>query len=235
VTSVLAILIALVLLSYASSCETPDQRSPDHVAERRAMVDLIRSRGVSDENVLTAMLKVRRHLFVSPDLQADAYRDHPLPIGSGQTISQPYIVAYMTEAAGISKSERVLEIGTGSGYQAAILAEVAKEVFSIEIVAPLADRARSLLRSLGYANVEVRTGNGYLGWPEKAPFDAIIVTAAPDEIPKALVDQLALNGKMVVPVGTGAQEMVIVTKNKDGVTEKKTIAVRFVPMISKPR
>lgn len=224
-----------MLLSYASSCEPLEQRSPDQVAERRAMVALIRSRGVSDENVLTAMLKVHRHVFVSPDLQSDAYGDHPLPIGSGQTISQPYIVAYMTEAASISKSERVLEIGTGSGYQAAVLAEVAKEVYSIEIVAPLADRARSLLRNLGYTNVEVRTGNGYLGWPEKAPFDAILVTAAPDEIPKALVEQLAVGGKMVVPVGTNLQEMVIVTKNKDGVTEKKTIAVRFVPMVSKPK
>lgn len=224
-----------MLLSYASSCEPLEQRSPDQVAERRAMVALIRSRGVSDENVLTAMLKVHRHVFVSPDLPSDAYGDHPLPIGSGQTISQPYIVAYMTEAASISKSERVLEIGTGSGYQAAVLAEVAKEVYSIEIVAPLADRARSLLRNLGYTNVEVRTGNGYLGWPEKAPFDAILVTAAPDEIPKALVEQLAVGGKMVVPVGTNLQEMVIVTKNKDGVTEKKTIAVRFVPMVSKPK
>ena len=229
-----AILIGFLFLSYARSCERPTQKISDYEAERRAMVELIRARGVQDENVLKAMRKVPRHLFVSTDLQRDAYADHPLPIGSGQTISQPYIVAYMTEAAGISKSDRVLEIGTGSGYQAAILGEVAKEVYSIEIVASLAERAKTVLRSQGYSNIEVRTGNGYLGWPEKAPFDAIIVTAAPDEIPRALVDQLAIDGNMVIPVGTDIQEMTIVSRNKAGVTEKRTIPVRFVPMVSKP-
>ena len=224
----------MVLLAYVGSCERAAPTVPDYEAERRAMVDLIRSRGVSDSSVLSAMSKVPRHLFVPSDLQKDAYGDHPLPIGSGQTISQPYIVAYMTEAAGITKSERVLEIGTGSGYQAAILGEVAKEVYSIEIVGALGERARAVLGNLGYSNVEVRIGNGYLGWPEKAPFDAIVVTAAPDEIPKALVEQLAVGGKMVVPVGTALQEMVIVSKNKDGVTERRTIPVRFVPMVSKP-
>jgi protein-L-isoaspartate(D-aspartate) O-methyltransferase len=178
---------------------------------------------------------VPRHLFVPPEVRDNSYGDFPLPIGAGQTISQPYIVAYMTEAAGISKSMRVLEIGTGSGYQAAILCETAREVYSIEIVPSLAESASTVLRNLGYANVEVRTGNGYLGWPEKAPFDAIIVTAAPDEIPNALVDQLGVGGRMIVPVGTRTQEMVILTKNKDGVTRKRTLEVRFVPMVSKPK
>ena len=181
------------------------------------------------------MLKVPRHRFVPEDLRGESYGDHPLPIGSGQTISQPYIVAYMTEAAEIKKTMKVLEIGTGSGYQAAILGEVAKEVYSIEIVQELGERAKKVLGELGYSNVEVRIGNGYLGWPEKAPFDAILVTAAPDEIPKALIEQLGVGGRMVVPVGTSFQEMVIVTKSKDGVTEKRTMGVRFVPMVSKPR
>jgi protein-L-isoaspartate(D-aspartate) O-methyltransferase len=228
--------LSFLLLTYTRSCEQArQQRSTDYVAERRAMVDLIRSRGVSNESVLRAMLKVPRHRFVPTDLRDESYGDHPLPIGSGQTISQPYIVAYMTESAEIKKTMRVLEIGTGSGYQAAILGELAKEVYSIEIVPELGEQAKKLLGDLGYSNVEVRIGNGYLGWPEKAPFDAIIVTAAPDEIPKALVEQLGVGGRMVVPVGSSIQEMVIVTKTKDGVTEKRTMGVRFVPMVSKPR
>jgi len=158
-----------------------------------------------------------------------------LPIGHDQTISQPYIVAYMTEAAEITSGERVLEIGTGSGYQAAVLAKLAKEVDTIEIIPELAQGAREALNRLGYKNIEVRTGNGYLGWPEKAPFDAIVVTAAPDEIPQALVAQLAPQGKMVVPVGTGFQQMTIITKTESGVVEKRTIPVRFVPMVGKPK
>ena len=180
------------------------------------------------------MDKVPRHKFVPAPIRHLAYADNPLPIGLNQTISQPAIVAYMTEAAGISKKEKVLEIGTGSGYQAAILAEVAKEVYTIEIIPELAERACSVLDELGYQNVFVKAGNGYLGWPEHAPFDAIVVTAAPDEIPKALVDQLALNGKMVIPVGTTNQEMVLIKKTRKGVTEKRTIPVRFVPMTGKP-
>ncbi len=140
----------------------------------------------------------------------------------------------MTEAAEISKQDKVLEIGTGSGYQAAILGEVAREVYSIEIVESIAESASRTLKELGYTNVYVKAGNGYLGWPEHAPFDAILVTAAPDEIPQALVDQLAIGGKMVIPVGTATQEMIILTKTKKGVTEKKTMAVRFVPMTGKP-
>jgi protein-L-isoaspartate(D-aspartate) O-methyltransferase len=170
-----------------------------------------------------------------PDaLRQAAYEDRPLSIGHGQTISQPYIVAYMTEALRLSPDLTVLEIGTGSGYQAAVLAELAREVFTIEIVPELAERARQTLAAAGYRNVHVRTGNGYLGWPEQAPFPRIIVTAAPEEIPSALVDQLAVGGLMVLPVGTRFQDMTIVTKTMTGVTEQRTIPVRFVPMVKKP-
>jgi protein-L-isoaspartate(D-aspartate) O-methyltransferase len=207
----------------------------EYKAKRRRMVDeQIRARGIADASVLKAMGKVERHKFVPAPFRSLAYADRPLPIGSDQTISQPAIVAYMTEAAGISKQAKVLEIGTGSGYQAAILGEVAMEVYTIEIIPELGENARRVLEELGYDNVFVKIGNGYLGWPEHAPFDAIIVTAAPDEIPKALVDQLAVDGKMVIPVGTTFQQMVIVTKTANGVVEQKTIPVRFVPMTGKP-
>ena len=202
---------------------------------REQMVDgQIRSRGIKDGDVIRAMSKVPRHKFVPQNLEKHAYKDFPLSIGLGQTISQPYIVAYMTDAADLSDDDKVLEIGTGSGYQAAILGEIAKEVYTIEIVPELADRSAKILNELGYKNVFAKHGNGYLGWPEHAPFDAIIVTAAPDEIPKALVDQLAVGGKMVVPVGTTNQEMVIISRSKKGVTEKRTMPVRFVPMTGKP-
>ena len=203
--------------------------------ERRQMVDeQIRARDIRDSSVLKALEKVPRHKFVPEPYTKLAYEDRPLPIGQNQTISQPYIVAYMTEAADISKDEKVLEIGTGSGYQAAILGEIAKEVYTIEIIPELAERSKQILNDLGYKNIFVKAGNGYLGMPEHAPFDAIIVTAAPDEIPKALVEQLAVNGKMVIPVGDAYQEMVIIKKTKKGVTEKRTIPVRFVPMTGKP-
>ncbi|HLL74036.1 MAG TPA: protein-L-isoaspartate(D-aspartate) O-methyltransferase [Pyrinomonadaceae bacterium] len=203
--------------------------------ERDRMVEeQIRARGIEDSAVLRAMRKVPRHRFVPEELRRHAYSDRPLPIGLEQTISQPAIVAYMTDAADVSKKDKVMEIGTGSGYQAAVLAELAREVYTIEIIPELAERARGVLAELGYKNVFTRTGNGYLGWPEQAPFDAIVVTAAPDEIPQALVDQLAVGGKMVIPVGTGNQEMVIVEKTSKGVTKKTTIPVRFVPMTGKP-
>lgn len=204
--------------------------------QRQRMVERqIRARGIRDQAVLEALRKTPRHRFVPETYKHLSYEDHPLPIGRDQTISQPFIVAYMTEAAKISSQDKVLEIGTGSGYQAAILSEIAKEVYSIEIIPELAERARQTLGDLGYKNIQVRAGNGYLGWPEHAPFDAILVTAAPDEIPKALVEQLAVNGKMVIPVGVGDQEMVIITKTKDGVVEKRTMPVRFVPMTGKPK
>lgn len=195
----------------------------------------IAARGVRTPAVLKAMNQVPRHLFVPSELRQSAYEDQPLPIGLGQTISQPYIVAYMTEALRLRPTDAVLEIGTGSGYQAAVLAELARQVYTIEIVPELADRARSTLAQAGYRNVEVRAGNGYLGWPERAPFQRIIVTAAPPEIPRALVDQLAIGGIMVLPVGTAFQEIVVVSKTSDGVAEKRTIPVRFVPMVGAPR
>ncbi len=213
-----------------------DIPTDEHEEPRRRMVeDQIRGRGITEPSVLKTMARVPRHRFVPASLRHLAYADRPLPIGSGQTISQPFIVAYMTAAAAVTREMKVLEIGTGSGYQAAILAELAGEVYTIEILPELAESARRLLNELGYRNIFVKTGNGYLGWPEHGPFDAIIVTAAPDEIPKELVEQLAISGRMVVPVGTTHQQMVIVTKHRDGVTEKRTLPVRFVPMTEKPK
>jgi protein-L-isoaspartate(D-aspartate) O-methyltransferase len=193
----------------------------------------IKERGVTHPGVLDAMRRVPRDRFVPDALDARAYDDTPLPIGEGQTISQPYIVAYMTEALEPKATDRVLEIGTGSGYQAAILAELVKEVYTIELVPALADRARAVLTALGYKNIRTRTGDGYRGWPEAAPFDKIIVTAAPDEVPPVLVDQLAVNGILVVPVGRGDQMMTILRKTPGGVVRRETIPVRFVPMIRK--
>ena len=205
-------------------------------ADRRRMVDRqIRARGIRSAEVLDVLARVPRELFVPADVRHRAYEDSPLPIGYGQTISQPYIVAYMTEALETSPDHRVLEIGTGSGYQAAVLAELVREVYSIEIIPELAERARRTLADAGYRNVDVRTGNGYAGWPERAPFDRIIVTAAPPEIPPALVDQLAVGGRMVIPVGTLLQEIVVVSKGARGVSETRTIPVRFVPMVERTR
>jgi protein-L-isoaspartate(D-aspartate) O-methyltransferase len=214
---------------------TGSQRSEEEfAAQRRKLVAVLKSQGLKSTTVLDALLKVPRHKFVPASHRNLAYENRALPIAHEQTISQPYIVGYMTEAADIAPGDRVLEIGTGSGYQAAVLAELAKEVYSIEIVPSLADSARTLLGELGYKNVQVKTGNGYLGWPERAPFDAIIVTAAPDEVPQALVDQLAVGGTMVVPVGSEFQEMVIITRRESGVVERRTIPVAFVPMVGKP-
>jgi protein-L-isoaspartate(D-aspartate) O-methyltransferase len=194
----------------------------------------LRARGIHDEAVLAAMERVPRHLFVPESWRLRAYDDTPLPIGSGQTISQPYVVAYMTEALQVAPDEDVLEIGTGSGYQAAVLAELARRVYSIEIVPELAAGARRVLAEAGYDNVEVREGNGHFGWPGRAPFPRIIVTAAPPEIPRTLVDQLAVGGRMVLPVGVGAQEIVIVSLTADGVREERALPVRFVPMVDPP-
>ena len=219
----------------SSELTNSSQRTEEEfAAQRRKLVEVLKSQGLKQRTVLDALLKVPRHKFVPASHRHQAYENRALPLAHEQTISQPYIVGYMTEAADIAPGEKVLEIGTGSGYQAAVLAELAKEVYSIEIVPPLADSARSLLNELGYKNVQVKTGNGYLGWPEHAPFDAIIVTAAPDEVPQALVDQLAVGGTMVVPVGSGYQQMVIITRRESGVVERRTIPVAFVPMVGKP-
>lgn len=199
---------------------------------REAMVtQQIQARGVRSEAVLAAMRVVPRHLFVPEELRSASYADHPLPIGEGQTISQPYIVGLMSELLEVRAGDKVLEIGTGSGYQAAVLAELVREVYTIEIVRPLCERAEQTLRELNYRNVRVRFGDGYRGWPEEQPFDAIIVTAAPDHVPPALVEQLAPGGRMVVPVGTYMQALKIITKDKNGrVSERDTMPVLFVPM-----
>jgi protein-L-isoaspartate(D-aspartate) O-methyltransferase len=208
-------------------------RSQDSEAEHRArMVETqIVARGVRDPRVLAAMRQVPRHLFVEAKDRGQAYEDHPLPIAGNQTISQPYIVALMTELANLTPEEKVLEIGTGSGYQSAVLSRLASKVYSIEIVPELARASADRLGQLGYGNVTVKEGDGYRGWPEHAPFDAILVTAAPDRIPQPLLDQLAPGGRMVIPVGSFFQELKVLTKEKDGkITEKDIIPVRFVPM-----
>jgi len=201
--------------------------------ERKEMVEYqIRRRGVKDRKVLRAMLKVPRHLFVPEQMKELAYGDEPLPIGEGQTISQPYIVAYMTEALRLRGRERVLEIGTGSGYQTAILAEIVREVYTVELIPELSARARGVLDKLGYRNIQFRVGDGTLGWPEHAPFDAILVSAAPASVPPALVEQLKPGGKMIIPVGTDFQELVLVTRKETGWDEQRLIGVRFVPLIT---
>ena len=192
----------------------------------------IASRGITDRQVLQAMRKVERHLFVPSELARFAYGDHPLSIGYSQTISQPYIVAFMTEVLNLEKTSKVLEVGTGSGYQAAILGEICDSVFSIEIVPQLSDRAGNLLKVLGYSNILVKTGDGYLGWEEHSPYDAIIVTCAPTHVPESLVIQLAEGGRMIIPVGQrGVQELVLLTKKKGKLVKHSVLPVRFVPMV----
>ena len=205
-------------------------------SERARMVDdQLRARDITDRRVLDAMRKVPRHLFVPEPQRAQAYGDHPLPIGHEQTISQPYIVAFMTQGLKVEPHHRVLEIGTGSGYQAAVLGLLAKEVYTIEIIEPLATRATATLAAEGHTNVHVRHGNGYLGWPEFAPFDRIMVTAAPDEVPPALVEQLRVGGLMAIPVGTVSQELRIMRRTATGLETLETLPVRFVPMTGKPK
>jgi protein-L-isoaspartate(D-aspartate) O-methyltransferase len=233
--------LCLLLLNGAAAACRPSGRTPpdaaappaamaDTAVAREAMVDRqIEARGIRDPRVLAALRRVPRERFIPPDVAPLAYADQPLPIGYGQTISQPYIVAYMSEALHVTENATVLEIGTGSGYQAAVLGELAREVYTIEIVPELAERARATLEGLGYSNVHVRAGDGYLGWPEQAPFDAIMVTAAPDHVPQPLIDQLALGGRLVIPVGDVEQQIRILTRTATGIEETRTIPVRFVP------
>ena len=227
---------ALVAVAWVQSPSgAPLQRADGFESARRQMVDeQLGSRDIRDRRVLDVMRKVPRHLFVPEPQRSNAYQDAPLPIGYNQTISQPYIVAYMTQALDVQPAHRVLEIGTGSGYQAAVLGALAGRVFTIEIVEPLATRARSTLAELGYRNVDVRTGNGYLGWPEQAPFDRIMVTAAPREVPPALVQQLKIGGLMAIPVGDIVQELRILRRTASGIETLRTLPVRFVPMTGKP-
>jgi protein-L-isoaspartate(D-aspartate) O-methyltransferase len=198
---------------------------------RETMVrEQLKGRDVDDPRVLSAMARVPRHRFVPEPISPAAYTDSALPLTLGQTISQPYIVGYMTQALALQGTERVLEIGTGSGYQAAILAEIAAEVYTMEIVPELGRQARSVLESLGYRNIHFRIGDGYQGWAEFAPYDCIIVTAAPDHVPQPLIDQLKAGGRMIIPVGAMDQELQILEKSERGVTRKTMIPVRFVPM-----
>ena len=237
-TSTLLGVLAIMFLACACKQSlSNDEIPPDPFAgPRKIMVSKqLAGRDVTDRKVIEAMGKVPRHRFVPPRLRAEAYSDHPLPIGHNQTISQPYIVAYMTQAAEPDADDIALEIGTGSGYQAAVLAEVVKEVYSIEIVPELARQSEKLLTDLGYGNIHTRTGDGYAGWPEKAPFDIILLTAAPLEVPQPLFDQLKDGGVLVAPVGTGTQELVRYRK-KDGKLEQEHLfAVRFVPMTGRAR
>ena len=225
-------LMAIALIAVASACKSDQaENTRDWAGARQSMVaSQIKARGISDPRVLAALAKVERHLFVPKGYRAQAYRDHPLPIGENQTISQPYIVALMTELLELDGDEKVLEVGTGSGYQAAVLAEITTEVYTIEIVKPLAERSRKLLDSLGYDNITVRCGDGYAGWEEQAPFDAIIVTCAPSEIPQPLLEQLADSGRMVVPVGDFWQKLLLIERVGDEIRRTNVIPVRFVPM-----
>lgn len=227
----------LVALTALSCIAAPDAEQEERLARaRESMVATqIAARGVRDPLTLAALRKVPRHRFVPAASVGQAYEDYPLPIGHSQTISQPYIVGFMTEALGLRGGETVLEVGTGSGYQAAVLAQIAGRVFTIEIVAPLAESAAATLRSLGCANVEVRAGDGYAGWPEAAPFDAIMVTAAAPRIPEPLKQQLKDGGRLVLPLGDDWQELVVVTRRGERFEEKRVLPVRFVPMTGKVR
>ena len=194
----------------------------------------LRSRGIADQRVLDAMRRVPRHKFIPAREVDNAYGDYPVAIGHGQTISQPYIVAFMTEALALPDDACVLDVGTGSGYQTAVLAEIAREVYSIEVVPQHAERAAKVLRELGYTNVHVRTGDGYGGWPEAAPFDGILVAAAPDHVPQPLIDQMKIGRRLLVPVGRWEQDLLVLERTEDGVREVERLPVRFVPLVRSP-
>jgi protein-L-isoaspartate(D-aspartate) O-methyltransferase len=237
---VLALLPLVHCNGWSGAASAPSQTAPAQPFEqqRREMVEeQIKARGVKNPSVLAAMLQIPRHQFVPENVRAQAYADHPVPIGEGQTISQPYIVGLMSELLKLEQTHKVLEIGTGSGYQAAVLSLLAGDVYSIEIVESLSERARQLLRETGY-RVQVRTGDGYEGWPEEAPFDRIVLTAAPPEMPQALVEQLKPGGRLVAPVGPvgGVQELVVLDKDEQGqVRSMSVVGVSFVPMVEKKR
>lgn len=233
-SSRLAATLAIGMLPAACLADPAQNDEAKFEAARARMVaEQIEGRGVRDPAVLAAMRKVPRHRFVPESLLGQAYDDHPLPIGAGQTISQPYIVALMTELSRPRAGMKVLEVGTGSGYQAAILAEIVGVVVTIEIVPELGERATNTLREMGYRNIRVFVGDGFDGRPQDAPFDAIVVTAAPETIPPPLLTQLAVGGRLVIPIGSAEQELLVVTKNEDGYRRESVIPVRFVPMTGK--
>ncbi len=226
-------IFSLVFLLFACGQQQSNKLSADKMYQkmRNNMVEVqVASRGIKSNAVLNALRSVPRHEFVPDQLIKYAYADEPLPIGEDQTISQPYIVAYMTEKLELDSDDKVLEIGTGSGYQAAVLSELVDSVFTIEIVDLLAKRAEKKLEELGYTNIYVKSGDGYKGWPEHAPFDAIIITAAPTIIPEPLVEQLRVGGRLILPLGDYSQDLFLITKNQDGITEQRLLPVRFVPM-----
>jgi protein-L-isoaspartate(D-aspartate) O-methyltransferase len=227
-------LMALAVVSCRPSVYGRDDADSTR-ARTRMVTEQIEARGVKDPATLGAMRTVPRQSFVPASSAADAYGDHPLAIGHGQTISQPYIVAFMTEALGLVKGATVLEVGTGSGYQAAVLAQIADRVYSVEILPALADEARARLDRLGYRNVQVRVGDGYQGWPEVGPFDGIVVTAAAPRVPDPLKAQLKDGGRLVIPVGDESQELMVITRRGDTFEEKRILPVRFVPMTGKVR
>jgi len=234
------VMFALVLILggwFRPVASAPDSQEDSFAVARTRMVNeqLIGwGRGVTNEHVLAAMSRVPRHEFVPDEVRSSAYADGPLPIGHGQTISQPFVVAFMTEKLEPKPTDRVLEIGTGSGYQAAVLAELVTDVYTIEIVEPLGRRAIGNLSRLGYTNIHVRIGDGYQGWPEKAPFDAIIVTCAPEDVPPPLIDQLKEGGRMIIPVGEqGVQQLVLIQKHEGELGQQSVLPVRFVPMTGK--
>ncbi len=233
--------LAALAILYAIFPRTQDSQTPNSTslyagsveqqeARERMVRDQIAARDIRDSRVLAAMRRVPRHLFVPAEVQHLAYVDSPLPIGMSQTISQPYIVAFMTEALELKPRDRVLEIGTGSGYQAAVLAELVKEVYTIEIVEPLARDAEARLKRLGYTNIHLRVGDGYRGWPDAAPFDAIMLTAAPDHVPQPLLDQLREGGRLILPLGRGEQDLVRLRRTRQGIQREILLPVRFVPM-----
>ena len=232
--TMLPLVLGTIMMS--SNEQTPAPHLSERQVERNRMVDeQIVARGIKNETVIAAMRSVPRHRFVLAVHRSEAYEDYPLPIDYQQTISQPYIVAFMTEALALKPKSRVLEIGTGSGYQAAVLAHIVDQVFTIEIVTPLAHRAEHIFRELQYHNIHVRSDDGYRGWPEKAPFDAIILTAAPEHIPQPLLEQLDINGRLILPVGKDSQRLVLIHRTMEGYTHTELIPVSFVPMTGKAR
>lgn len=225
----LSVLLSLIFTCFVACAQDSD---PFFALRDRMVKNQIEKRGITDERILNAFRKVERHKFVPGDYIPFAYNDSPLPIAMGQTISQPYIVAFMTDALGLNRNDKVLEIGTGSGYQAAILAEICDSVFTIEIFPELGHSARELFNRMGYDNIQTRIGDGFKGWPQYAPFDAIIVTAAPEQIPQPLKDQLAEGGRMIIPVGGDhVQHLVLLRKKRGNLREEEILPVRFVPMI----